>query len=109
MRKLKKYQNFISEDVDSVAGSDDMTLYRLSAHHVVDLKEPGDFYVKSMQDVDPSLLEKPGSTLYLITVKCDKDNIDVEKSEAETAKQGCDCVVVKDDSKLELVSVEPFK
>ena len=109
MRKLKKYQSFISEDVDSITSSDDMTLYRLSAHHVVDLKEPGDFYVKSMEDIDPSLLEKPGDSLFLITVKCDKDNIDVEKSEAETAKQGCDCVVVKDDSKLELVSVEPFK
>lgn len=51
MKKLKRYQNFISEDVDAVAGSDDVTLYRLSTHHVIDLKEPGDFYVKSMEDV----------------------------------------------------------
>lgn len=55
------------------------------------------------------MLEKKGDDLYLITVKCDKDNIDKERSESETAKQGCECVVVKDDSKLELVSVEPFK
>lgn len=109
MKKLKNYLNFIKEDVDSVAGTDDMILYRLSSHHVVDLKEPGHFFVKSMEDINPDLLENKGDELYLITVKCDKDNIDLDKSELETAKQDCECIVVKDDEKLELVSVEPFE
>jgi hypothetical protein len=106
MKKLKKYENFISENVET---QDGLLLYRLSSHHIIDLKEPGDFYVKSLSDVNPDLLKKSSDELYLITVKSDKENIDLDKSEAETVKQGCECVVVKDDSKLELVSVEPFK
>jgi hypothetical protein len=48
--------------------------------------------------------------LYLITAKCDSSNIDVQKSEMECGKLNCDCIVaVKDDSKVEVLSVEPYK
>lgn len=63
-----------------------------------------------MEDLDPKILDRSGSDLFLITVTCDQNNIDIESSESECLKHGIDTiVVVKDDSNLQIVSVEPFK
>jgi len=114
MGKIKKYISFISEDsdidVDKLPKSGKTTLYRLTSHSVVDLSAPGEFYVSNKNDVDPELLENKGDELFLITVECDNENIDKEKSELECAKHDCDCiVVVKDYTKCEVVKVEPYK
>lgn len=113
--KLKRYNNFLNEDkeieVDNIPTSGKTTLYRLTSHPVVDLSAPGEFYVSKKSDVNPDLLEDKGDgDLFLITVNCPNNNIDKEKSEMECAKHDCDCIiVVKDDSKCEVVKVEPYK
>lgn len=113
--KLKKFNNFLNENlegpqdtvVDTPTG--EVTLYRLTSHSVVDLNDPGEFYVNSPESVDPSLLDKPGPDLFLITVTTDGSNIDVEGSKAEAEKQGNDAVVmVKDSTKCEIVTVVPY-
>jgi hypothetical protein len=113
--KLKKFNNFLNENlegpqdavVDTPTG--EITLYRLTSHSVVDLNDPGEFYVNSPESVDPSLLDKPGQDLFLITVTTDGSNIDVEGSKAEAEKQGNDAVVmVKDSTKCEIVTVVPY-
>ena len=51
--KLKKFNNFLNENlegpqdtvVDTPTG--EITLYRLTSHSVVDLNDPGEFYVNS--------------------------------------------------------------
>lgn len=122
--KLKRFNNFINEDIsDEVVSNEldtdfdtvddegnDVTLYRLTSHSVVDLASPGEYYVDSLDAVDPSLLDKPGTSLFLITAKCNSSNIDDDASEKESAKLGNDnIIVVKDDSACEVVSVEPYK
>ncbi len=121
--KLKRFSNFINEDIsdevvsnefdtdfDTDNQSDDVTLYRLTSHSVVDLASPGEYYVDSLDAVDPSLLDKPGTSLFLITAKCNSSNIDDDASEKESAKLGNDnIIVVKDDSACEVISVEPYK
>ena len=63
-----------------------------------------------LEDVNPDLLENPGTELFLLTVECPADNVDKEKSEQECAKHNCECIVaVKDDTKCEVVKVEPYK
>ena len=113
--KLKKFNNFLNENlegpqdtvVDTPTG--EVTLYRLTSHSVVDLNDPGEFYVNSPESVDPSLLDKPGQDLFLITVTTDGSNIDIEGSKAEAEKQGNDAVVmVKDSTKCEIVTVVPY-
>jgi hypothetical protein len=113
--KLKKFNNFLNENlegpqdtvVDTPTG--EVTLYRLTSHSVVDLNDPGEFYVNSPESVDPRLLDKPGQDLFLITVTTDGSNIDVEGSKAEAEKQGNDAVVmVKDSTKCEIVTVVPY-
>jgi hypothetical protein len=132
MRKLKTYEKFLLKEnlempeevmnnqiedqiedyseIDSEQ-SGDMTLYRLTSHPVVDLSQPGEFYVSKMEDVNPDLLEnREGDDLYLITVTCPASNIDDEMSEVECAKHNCECiVVVKDDAQCQVVKVEPYK
>ena len=121
--KLKRFSNFINEDIsdevvsnefdtdfDTDNQSDDVTLYRLTSHSVVDLASPGEYYVDSLDAVDPSLLDKPGTSLFLITAKCNSSNIDDDASEKESAKLGNDnIIVVKEDSTCEVISVEPYK
>jgi hypothetical protein len=123
MKLIKNYKKFLlKENVDMVEepsteiaadihSGGDMTLYRLTSHPVVDLSAPGEYYVKSLEDVSPEFLDEKGDGDYfLITVKCPSDNIDMEKSEEECAKHNCDCIVaIKDDSRCEVVSVEPHK
>jgi hypothetical protein len=125
MKILKTYQKFLlkenvemPEDVMDTSVSPDlespssgtMTLYRLTSHPVVDLSAPGEFYVSKLEDVNPDLLENPGNELFLLTVECPADNVDTEKSEQECAKHDCECIVaVKDDTKCEVIKVEPYK
>jgi len=110
--RIKKFNNFGINESKSEASKlkGEVTLYRLTSHSVVDLSQPGEFYVSKKSDVNPDLLDKGGKDLYLITVKCDSSNIDLDESEKESAKLNCDCiVVVKDDKKCEVISVEPYQ
>ena len=118
MKVLKTYEKFLlKEDLEmseapvaTAPTSGTMTLYRLTSHPVVDLSAPGEFYVSKLEDVNPDLLENPGTELFLLTVECPGDNVDTEKSEQECAKHNCECIVaVKDDTKCEVVKVEPYK
>lgn len=105
---VKKFNDF-SVNESKVEKGGEITLYRLSSHPVINLNEPGNFYVKSKSKLDPSLLKKKGGNLYTITVKCDASNINLDKSEIECAKlDNNSVVVVKDDKKCELVKIEPF-
>lgn len=113
---LKKFNQFLNENLE---GSEDMapkkptgpvTLYRLTSHSVVDLNDPGEFYVDNLEAVDPSLLEKPGQDLFLLTVTTDSSNIDEEGSKAEAEKLGNESIImVKDSALCEVEKVEPYK
>jgi hypothetical protein len=112
--KLKNFNNFqkVYEAFESKASklSGEVTLYRLTSHPVVDLSDPGEFYVSSLADVDPNLLEDKQGELFLITVKTNSDNIDLDESEKECAKHDVDSIVsVKNSEKCEVVKVEPYK
>lgn len=97
-----------TESIDTNGGN--VTLYRLTSHPVVDLSEPGEYYVKSLEDVSPDFLDNKGDEYFLITVNCPSDNIDDANTEVECAKHNCDCIVaVKDDKRCEIVTVEPWK
>jgi len=116
MKNIKSFGSFkINENTENIENSEkltgEVTLYRLTSHPVVDLSQPGEFYFSDSSKVNPDFLEnKESNDLYLITVKCDSSNIDDEKSELECAKLDCDCIVaVKDDTKCEVISVEPYK
>lgn len=89
--------------------NEEVTLYRLTSHPVIDLSEPGEFYVNSKSKLDPSMLKKKSKDLYLITVKTNSSNIDDDASEKECAKYNSNGIVaVKNDKKCELVKVEPY-
>ncbi len=118
MKLIRSFKSFkINENAESPVAcraaemTGEVTLYRLTSHPVVDMSEPGEFYFSDMEKVNPDFLEnKTSNELFLITVKCDSSNIDVEKSEMECGKLECDCIVaVKDDKVCEVVSVEPYK
>jgi hypothetical protein len=117
MKIISSFKNFkINENTESSVAckaselTGEVTLYRLTSHPVVDLSEPGEFYFSDREKVNPDFLENKGGELYLITAKCDSSNIDVQKSEMECNTLNCDCIVaVKDDTKVEVLSVEPYK
>lgn len=117
MKIINSFKNFkINENSESPVTckaselTGEVTLYRLTSHAVVDMSEPGEFYFSDKEKVNPEFLENKGTDLYLITAKCDASNIDLDKSEMECGKLDCDCIVaVKDDSKVEVLSVEPYK
>ncbi len=88
---------------------EDVTLYRLTSHSVVDLNDPGEFYVKSKNDIDPKMLDKKGKNLFLIIVKCPDSNIDLDESDKESAKHDKKVIVVKDSKKCDIIEVTPFK
>lgn len=109
--RIKKYNKFSINESESKSSklNGEITLYRLSSHKIINLLEPGNFYVTTKSKLNTDFLKKKTKELYLITVKCDSSNIDIDKSEIECAKLNCDyIVVVKDDKKCELVKVEPF-
>jgi len=120
MRILKSFIGFKvneNENIDSNPTckasqlTGDVTLYRLTSHPVVDLSAPGEYYFSDIENVNPSFLDnQQASELFLITVKCNSSNIDVQKSDVECGKLNCDCIVaVKDDKACEILSVEPYK
>jgi len=119
MAIIKNYKEFlIKEDFDYIAPRESelpseggqITLYRLTSHSIVDLSAPGEFYVKTMEDVSEDFLDAKGTEYFLITVNCPGDNVDPEKTELECAKHNCECIVaVKDDTQCEIVTVEPWK
>ena len=124
--RIKKFNSFkkINEDIDtdsikSVTKTEtqykveeltgNVTLFRLTASSVIDLANPGEYYVCDESDLDPSLLDKSGPKLTLITVNCSSDNIDLEKSKKECEEKGSNSIVdVKDDSKCNIISATPF-
>lgn len=125
MKLIKNYDKFINEaqsipeaPVETTTGGSckcaglngEVELYRLTSHPVVDLSQPGEYYVCDKESLSPELLsKKDGDEFFVITVKCDSSNIDVECSEKECSEKGCDaCVCIKDDTQCEIVSVEPF-
>lgn len=123
MRIVKNFKDFlINEDLEQnnepiIHDHHDLeiqdgivTLYRLTSHHVVNLAEPGEYYVRTLDDVNPDFLDnKEGDEYWIITVKCPESNIDDDNTEIECAKHNCDCIVaVKDDAACEMVSVEPW-
>jgi hypothetical protein len=90
-------------------GHSTLVLYRLTSQPVLDLSEPGLYYVYVKSDINPSMLDKKGGDMYVITVKCPASNVDLDKSEMECAKHDCDSIVVaKDDKMCEVISVEPY-
>ena len=106
--KIKKFNESSSSKAAKLEGN--VKLYRLASHSVIDLSNPGDFYFTSKSSIDPEILTRKGKDLYLITVKTDSSNIDIDKSEKECAKRNInDIVVVKNDKKCEVIKAEPFK
>lgn len=110
---LKKFNSFqVNENVDVQAAPEtgEITLYRLTSHSVVDLNDPGEFYVSNREAVTPELLDKKGSEMFLLIVKTDVSNIDNEASKREAESHGNDAIVVVKDSTLcSVVSVVPFQ
>src|SRR5581483_12279322 len=98
MKIVRKYDEFIKENSFTHAPQHDLSspsvgpqtdtkskchslsgeveLYRLTSHPVVDLSEPGEYYVCDKAALDPKLLDNPHSAteLFVITVKTDSSN-----------------------------------
>ncbi len=119
MKIVKNFNSFINEDIDSESTpmeckccslSGEITLYRLTSHPVIDLSTPGEFYVCDESAIDPDLLErKEGDELFLITVKCDASNINMEQSEKECViLENPNIIAVNNDSDCEIISVTPY-
>ena len=108
--KISRFNNYnINESCKAASLTGEVTLYRLTSHDVVDLAAPGEYYVCDEADINPSLLKKQDGDLYLITVKCDSSNINVDESEKECAKHESECIVaVNDDKSCEIITVEPY-
>lgn len=108
--KIKRFKDsFINE-----SKSGDITLYRLVAvgdgeDLVVDTKNPGKFYFKNKKDIDTDVIKKQSNEYHVIKVVTDKSNIDDELSLVESDIHNCDCVVLVDDSKVEIKGIEPFE
>lgn len=118
MRVIKSFSSFnpINESeatanrykFQSLTG--DVTLFRLTSHPVVDLSEPGEYYVCDKADVNPDLLDKKGDEMFLITITTNSNNIDTNKSQQECDKLNNPSIVaIKDDSQCEVISATPFK
>lgn len=114
--KINKFSQFIKEDIDTdtiIQNDSTTTLYRIVSVKdgdplVVDTQNPGKYYFKSESDLDKTVLDHQGDEYHLITVTTSSSNIDDEMSQQESEKNGCDCVVLKDDSKVEIESIIPF-
>lgn len=106
-----KFNQFINE---STKINESINLYRIVAvgsgeDLVVDTKNPGKYYFKNESDIDVDVLKKKGDEYHIIKVKTDSSNIDEDLSKVESEKHGCECVVLKDDSKVEYEGTEPFE
>lgn len=108
--EVRKFTQFINE---SKSVNESVKLFRLVAvghgeDLVVDTKNPGKYYFKKESDLDTEVLKKKGEEYHIIKVTTDSSNIDEELSKEESGKHGCECVVLKDDSKVEYEGSEPF-
>jgi hypothetical protein len=113
IKKFKKFsvnENYTSTSIKADKLTGEVTLYRLTSHSVVDLSAPGEYYVCDKADVDPNLLDKKeGNELFLITVKCNADNIDLSASVKEVESHNNNSiVVVKDENSCKVVTVSPY-
>lgn len=102
---IVKFGSFLVNESSGV----NVTLYRLTSNSIVNLNDPGEFYVKNRKDICPEMLEKSTRELYLITVSTLESNINIDDSEKESALHNKSVVVVKDSKKCEIVEVVPFK
>jgi hypothetical protein len=114
--KLKSFNTFSVSESSSASSykyqtlSGQITLYRLTSHSVVDLTQPGEYYVCDESAISSDILDNKGDNLYLTTVTCDADNIDTEKSQEECSRLSNPFIVaVKDESACEVTSIEPYK
>lgn len=108
---VKKFSQFINE---STSTNELVDLYRLVAvgegeDLVIDTKTPGKYYFKNDSDIKTEVLKKEGEEYHVIKVKTDSSNIDEELSKVESEKHGCECVVLRDESKVEYEGTEPFQ
>jgi len=109
---IKKFSSFNESEsnyaFEKLTGK--LTLYRLTSHPVINLSEPGEYYVCNKESITPVLLDKKGGEIFLITVTCDANNIDPIKSKEECdTKSNLNIVAVKDDSKCDVVSATPYQ
>lgn len=106
--KIKRFNE--SESTNFQNSSGEIKLYRLT-NPVIDLSNPGNYYVKSKSSINPDFLsKKTGDDLYVVTVKTDKSNINELKTEIECSKLGDNnVIVIEDDSKCEVISVNAYK
>lgn len=116
MRIIKRFDRFsINENLNVISCkasnlTGEVTLYRLTSHPVVNLSEPGEYYVCDVESINPDLLDNKDGNLFLITVKTIAENIDIERSNQECIRLGEDSIVaVKSDSACEVESVTPYK
>ncbi len=54
--KIKRFNESLSIKAENIDG--DVILYRLSSHSVIDLSEPGEYYVSSKSELDPEIAKK---------------------------------------------------
>ena len=106
-----KFNQFINE---SNKINESVELYRLVSigsdeDLVIDTKNPGKYYFASESDIDKDVLKKKGDEYHVIKIRTDNSNIDDELSKEESKKHGCNCVVLKDDSKVEFQGTTPLK
>lgn len=107
--RLKKFNTFKINESNNIS-DDKIVLYRLTSHSVVDLNDPGEFYVAKEEDIDPSLLKSKGGDMFLLTVETESSNIDEEESEKESlVHDGKQIVVVKDSALCSVINVVPFE
>jgi hypothetical protein len=107
--KIKKVHELTESKMINI--NKETILYRITSHPVIDLSSPGKYYFSEKSKVDTSVLKnKDKGDFFIIKVRCDADNIDINLSAAECAKNNNDYIVmVRDESKLELISVEPYQ
>jgi len=94
--------------------NENVVLYRLVSVPegeplVVDTENPGKYYFQDESDIKPEVLGEHGGDYHVIKVHTTSDNIDEEASEAESEKHNCKCVVLKDDSQVEIDMITPLK
>lgn len=112
MKILRFYESLSTQKCKASILSGNVVLYRLTSHPVVDLDKPGEYYVCDKLSINPEILDKNDvdpSNIYIISVKCDSSNIDIENSEIECNKlNDPNIIVVKDSSQCEVISVIPY-
>ena len=89
----------------------DTTLFRLvrvphDSPLVVDTKKPGKYYFTDQKSIDPSLLKNKNGDLHLLKVSTPSSNIDKQSSSSKSADG---VVVIEDESKAQIISIEPYK